>query len=256
MTTSKELYTKILPHAMAAYTAKSSDMQSAKQMAHSLAAECVAECGRLGMLEDVQAASRQYAALPLTQQGQQPAASSGAQGLALFAETQPQGGPVGGLVPVGSPYQPAPHYNAAGQAGAAQQPPAMAAEPAAPWYPPHLAHLHRQNAPAVSVGTPQAQIASGQGQIASPMQPYDVAGMRVVPPAGNTFVPPAQAGVMNNVVQVPTPQGHSALGTDAVISQPTQRPNTQDTIVAPASQLVVQQAGGAGTTFVPERIVR
>lgn len=255
MTTAKELYTKILPHAMAAYTAKSSDLQSAKQMAHSLAAECVAECGRLGMLEDVQAATRQYVAAPLVQP-EQPMASSGAQGLAKFAASQPQGGPVAGVNPVGSPYQPAAHYNATGQQGGAVQPPAVVTAPAAPWYPPHLAHLHQQPGSSIPVGTPQAQVASGQGQVASQPQPYDVGGMRVVPPVGNTFVPPAQAGVMNNVVQVPTPQGHSALGTDAVISQPSQRPNTQDTIVAPGNQLVVQQAGGAGTTFVPERIVR
>jgi hypothetical protein len=61
---------------------------------------------------------------------------------------------------------------------------------------------------------------------------------------------------MGTVHQIPTPQGHSALGTDGVIVQPAQRPTQQDTVVAPGNQLVVQQAGGAGTQFVPEHIVR
>jgi hypothetical protein len=83
-----------------------------------------------------------------------------------------------------------------------------------------------------------------------------IGGQQIIPPVGAGYSPPVQAGVMGTVVQVPTPQGHSALGTDAVISQPTQRPNTQDQVVAPSNQLVVQQAGGAGTQYVPERIVR
>lgn len=260
MTTAQELYTKILPHAMSAYVAKSPDMESAKQMAHSLANECVAECGRLGMLEDVRAMQREYtAAPPLPMTPQQ--AGTGSQGLATFAEPQVQGGPLQAVSPVGTPYEPARHYNVAGMmsgvGGGPAQPPAPQTAPAAPWFPPHLAHLHRPSAaPVVPVGTPQSQIASGQGQVATQQQPYDVAGTRMVPPVGNTFVPPAQAGVMNNVVQVPTPQGHSALGTDGVIAQPSQRPNTQDVIVAPQNQLVVQQAGGAGTMFVPEQIKR
>jgi hypothetical protein len=61
---------------------------------------------------------------------------------------------------------------------------------------------------------------------------------------------------MTQVTQIPTPQGHSALGTDGVISQPSQRPTTNDTIIAPSQQLVVQQAGGSGTQFVPEQIKR
>jgi hypothetical protein len=259
MTTSKELYTKILPHAMAAYTAKSADMQSAKQMAHSLAVECVTECGRLGMLEDVMPVQRQYVAAPLGSTNLAiggGGGGGGSQGLATFAESQLQGGPVSGVNPVGAPYQPAPHYNMANRPGGGVQPSAPQPAPAPPWYPPHLAHLHQPPISAAPVGTPQALVASGEGQVVSQMQPYDVAGLKMVPPTGNTFVPPAQAGVMNNVVQVPTPQGHSALGTDGVIAQPSQRPNTQDAIIAPASQLVVQQAGGAGTTFVPERIVR
>jgi hypothetical protein len=260
MTTARELYTKIIPHAMSAYVAKTPDMQSAKEMAHALATECVNECGRLGMLEDVAPAQRQYTAPPLETMvsvggGQGGGAGGGVQGIARFADTQHQGGPVQGINPVGAPYQPAPHYNTP-SAPQAVSPSALATAPAAPWYPPHLAHLHQPSPPPIPVGTPYAQVASGQGQVAQQQQPYDVAGTKIVPPTGSTFVPPAQAGVMNQVTQVPTPQGHSALGTDGVIAQPSQRPNTQDQIVAPAAQLVVQQAGGAGTTFVPERIVR
>jgi hypothetical protein len=135
-----------------------------------------------------------------------------------------------------------------------------------PWYPPHLAHLFKPQAPPAQtvpvVGSQgpgyvqEARIASGAGTVAQQQQPYDVAGQKIVPPHGNTFQPPNQAGVMNNVVMVATPQGHSALGTDGVIAQPIQRPNSQDAIVAPANQSVITQAGGAGTQFVPEHIVR
>jgi len=181
---------------------------------------------------------------------------SGAQGLARFAESEQHGSSPGGVMPIGAPHQPAQHYNVTGGPGA-PQPPAQVAAPAAPWYPPHLAYLHQPQpmAPA-PVGVPQAQVASGQGVVAMQKQPYDVGGMTFVPPTGDMYAPPAQAGVMNNVVQVPTPTGHSALGTDGVIVQPSQRPNTQDKIVAPGNQAVITQAGGAGTTFVPEQIKR
>jgi hypothetical protein len=261
MTTAKELYTKVFTHALSAFITKQSDTVSAKQMADALSMEVVNECGRLGLLEDIQGTTRQYAEpIPSAITPQQ--AGTGSQGLATFAETQMQGGPLQSVAPVGTPYEPARHYGVAGMmpgvgAGSTPvQPPAVSTAPAAPWFPPHLAHLHQPPVSAAPLGVPQARVALGQGQVASQQAPYDVGGMRVVPPTGNTFVPPAQAGVMNNVVQVPTPQGHSALGTDGVISQPSQRPNTQDMIVAPGNQLVVQQAGGAGTTFVPEQIKR
>jgi hypothetical protein len=261
VTTAQELYTKILPHAMAAYAGKSSDMESAKQMAHALASECAGECARLGLLEGISAEQRPYGSLPAVNASGNAnvAPSSGAQGLARFVEPDPQGGTVSGVSPVGSPYQPAQHYNVAGNSDqTASQPSALAAQPATPWYPPHLRYLHEPQAASAQVQSraPQAQIASGAGMVARQQEPFDVGGMKVVPPTGNTFVPPAQAGVMNNVVQVPTPQGHSALGTDGVIVQPSQRPNTQDQIIAPGNQAVITQAGGAGTTFVAERIGR
>ena len=162
MATAQELYTNILPHAMAAYAAKSSDMESAKQMAHALASECVNECARMGLLEDVSMApaigggnGRLPAPAPMVMSSQVAQPGSGAQGLARFAETETQGGSPGGIMPIGAPHQPAQHYNVTGGPGA-PQPPAPIAAPAAPWYPPHLAHLHRPApmAPAaVCVGT-------------------------------------------------------------------------------------------------------
>lgn len=261
MATSKELYTNILPHAMAAYSAKSADMESAKQMAHALAGEVVNECARMGLLSDVrpEIQSPPEGMGMVTPQMVAAVASGapaaiGTQGLARFVSLEQQGNSPGGVVPVGAPHQPAQHYNVTTGYNSSSHPqPAPSAVPAAPWYPPHLAHLH---APQVPVGTPQAQVALGQGAVAMQKTPYNVGGTQVVPATGDTFVPPAQAGVMNHVVQVPTPQGHSALGTDGVISQPSQRPNTQDAVIAPSNQLVITQAGGAGTTFVPERIVR
>jgi hypothetical protein len=275
MATSKELYTNILPHAMAAYIGKSSDVESAKQMAHALASEMVNECARMGLLEDVrpQVQSPSEGMGMVTPQMVAAVASGtpaavGTQGLARFVAPEQQGNSPGGVVPVGAPHQPAQHYNVTGGYNGNGHPqPAPAAAPAAPWYPPHLAHLHQPQAPSAAPvagpgGVPirypaaQAQVALGEGSVAAQRAPYDVGGTMIVPSAGETFVPPAQAGVMNHVVQVPTPQGHSALGTEGVIAQPAQRPNNQDVIVAPANQSVITQAGGSGTTFVPERIVR
>ena len=265
MATSKELYTNILPHAMAAYSAKSADMESAKQMAHALAGEVVNECARMGLLSDVgPAVPSPSEGMGMVTPQMVAAVASGAlaavgtQGLARFVSPEQQGNSPGGVVPVGAPHQPAQHYNVTTGYNSGSHPqPAPTAAPAAPWYPPHLAHLHQQQPVAtVPVGTPQAQVALGQGAVAMQKAPYQVGGTQVIPASGDTFVPPAQAGVMNHVVQVPTPQGHSALGTDGVISQPSQRPNTQDAIIAPSNQLVITQAGGSGTMFVPERIVR
>ncbi len=252
MATAKDLYTNILPHAMGAFAAKTADLESAKQMAHALTNECVSECARLGLLEDMQQEVRPYGLAPADTA---PARGNGPQGLATFAETQSQGSGPQGIAPIGQPYQPVPHYNVA-SAPAAAQPAAPPPPTATPWYPPHLAYMHQPPAAAPQpIGTPQAKVATGEGTVASQMQPYDVGGMKVVPPTGQTFVPPAQAGVMNNVVQVPTPKGYSALGTDGVIVQPSQRPNNQDMVVAPGNQPVITQAGGAGTMFVPEKIV-
>lgn len=259
----QELYTNILSHAMAAYAGKSSDMESAKQMAHSLASECVGECARMGLLR----ISDNSVSLPSEGMGavapqlvsavasDAPQSVIGTQGMARFVQPEQKGNSPGGILPVGAPHQPVQHYNVTSQ----QKAPAAASD--VPWYPPHLAHLHKPQASSLAplahpIGVPQAQVATGEGAVAMQRAPYDVGGTQIIPSAGETFVPPAQAGVMNNVVQVRTPQGHSALGTDGVISQPSQRPNTQDVIVAPSNQAVITQAGGSGTTFVPERIVR
>lgn len=269
MTTAQELYTNILPHAIAAYSAKTPDMESAKQMAHALTADVVNECNRMGLLNGSQsqpvspsqgmgAVAPQLVAAVASPTSQ----PVGTQGPVLFAQAEQQGNSPGGIMPVGAPNQPPQYYGVAGATNPKPiQPAAIPAAPAAPWFPPHLAHLHRpqpQTAAPVArpVGVPQAIVASGEGAVAMQRMPYDVGGTQFIPSSGETFVPPAQAGVMNNVVQVPTPQGHSALGTDGVIVQPSQRPNTQDVIVAPSNQAVITQAGGSGTMFVPERIVR
>jgi hypothetical protein len=317
MTTAQELYMNLTPHVLAACVSKPGDMTSAKQMADAIVRECVGECARLGLLEDVRPATQEVQAAGPAQFGAPEfvtpapapippveAVGYGPQGLARFVEAQTFGNGGIPVIPVGQPHQPAQHYNVIGGPSSAQ-PSAPAAASAAPWYPPHLAHLHQPQAmpptavppqvqspvaaqPAQQQSAPwypphlahlfkpqappaptvpvvgsqgpgyvqEARIASGAGTVAQQQQPYDVAGQKIVPPHGNTFQPPNQAGVMNNVVMAATPTGHSALGTDGVIAQPIQRPNSQDMIVAPANQPVVTQAGGAGTQFVPEHIVR
>ncbi len=317
MTTAQELYMNLTPHVLAACVSKPGDMTSAKQMADAIVRECVGQCALLGLLEDAQPVAQQTQAATPAQFGVPEfvtpapapvppveAVGYGPQGLARFAEAEVHGNGGIAVVPVGQPHQPAQHYNVIGGPNSAQ-PPAQAVASAAPWYPPHLAHLHQpqpmaptalppqvqspavaqpaqqpsapwypphlahlfkpQAPPASSVPVvgsqgpgyvQEARIASGAGTVAQQQQPYDVAGQKIVPPVGNTFQPPNQAGVMNNVVMAATPQGYSALGTDGVITQPIQRPNGQDAIVAPANQSVITQAGGAGTKFVPEHIVR
>ena len=264
MTTAQELYVRILPHALSAYTAKTSDMDSAKQMADNLTRACVQECGNLGLLAD---------RVPSTQQHQYERApvapspepqQSGSVGLAKFAEAPYQGGVQQGLSPLGTPGQPSLHYAKPGmQNPQAVQAPAAAPPVATPWYPPHLAYLHQPSAPAAQPAqpkggfqVPQAQVALGEGSVSTPLQPQVFGNQTFVPPAGSTFQPPAQAGVMTQVTQIATPQGHSALGTDGVISQPSQRPTSKDVVVNPAGQLVVTPVGAGGSVFVPEHIVR
>jgi len=308
MTTAQELYMNLTPHVLSACVSRPGDMTSAKQIADAIVRECVAECARLGLLEDVGQATRM--APPASEFATsaeapvQPVESigRGPQGLPRFVEAEVQGSGNIPVIPVGQPHQPAQHYNFIGTPGP-EQPPAAVPQPPAPWYPPHLAHLHQpQPLPQAAVPPPvqravqapvqsdvpwhpphlahlfkdsarpaasvpvvgtqnpgqiqEMRALSGAGRIAEQQQPYDVAGTKFVPPAGSTYQPPNQAGVMNTVVHVATPQGHSALGTDGVIAQPTQRPMGQDTVVAPQNQAVITQAGGAGTKFEPEHIVR
>lgn len=188
MPTAQELYVSLLPHALSAYAAKTPDMTSAKQMAHALAEECVNECARLGILggSGVERHSNPRAE-------QAPVGTPGS--IPQFAQPNQSGGGGMALVPLGTPQQPAQHFN-------------------------------------------------------------HVGGQEIVPPAGAKYEPPIQAGVMNTVVQVPTPQGYSALGTNGVISQPVQRPNGKDQVIAPSNQAMIPQVGGNGTMFVPERIVK
>lgn len=311
---SEELYMTLTPHVLSACVSKPGDITSAKQMADAIVRECVSECARLGLLDDYPVVTAAPAPVPsefgtLDRVMAAPPApvampvqdlSRGPQGLVRFVQAEVQGNGGIPVVPVGQPHQPAQHYNVVSGVPYVQ-PSAQATQSAAPWYPPHLAHLHRpdvmpqaaapppvahpaqiqasalsdvpwypphlahlhQKAPSPAAAVPvvgqpsqvpSAQVATGAGVVASQMRPYDVGGTKIVPPTGSTFQPPNQAGVMNNVVHVATPQGHSALGTDGVIAQPIQRPNSQDTVVAPGNQSVITQAGGAGTQFVPERI--
>jgi len=171
--TPKELYKRIIPHALASYAQKTPDMESAKQMAHALAKETIDGCAQLGILEGFMPEG----------EPQRRQSAVGAPGIPTFAEGRPIGAGPAPMVPSGAPHQPAQHYN-------------------------HVAE------------------------------------------------PPAQAGVMGTVTQVPTPEGYSALGTGGVITQPVQRPSGQDVVVAPANQPTITQVGGNGTKFVPERIVR
>lgn len=123
MTTAKELYMSLLPHALAAYAQKTSDMTSAKEMAAALANECVSECIRLGIIDaEGQGQMAARALVPMT---------PGAAGLPTFAQAQQQGGGAQPLVPLGTPQQPAQHYNHIGQqvvppAGSGYEPPVQA----------------------------------------------------------------------------------------------------------------------------------
>ena len=202
MMTPKELYMKLIPHALAAYAQKTSDMESAKQMAHALAKECVDECARLGIID----AGTQQA--PYGRAGQAPA---GTPGVPEFAEQGQQVGSAAPLVPSGAPHQPAQHYNHVPVAGVTQGQPTGGAQPM-------------------------------------------IGGHQFVPPPGEGYQPPLQAGVMGTVTQTQTPEGYSALGTNGVINQPVQRQSGKDVVIAPAQKSMIPSVGGAGTTFVPEKI--
>jgi hypothetical protein len=102
--TPKELYQKILPHALAAYVRKTSDTESVKQMAHAVAKETVDICAQLGIFDG---------GMPVEEQ-QRRAQGVGVPGVPSFAETRPVGAGPAPLVPSGSPHQPAQHYNHVG----------------------------------------------------------------------------------------------------------------------------------------------
>lgn len=104
MSTVHELYEAIYPFALAAYAAKNSDMESAKQMARALTLECALECARLGI---VSGGDGQLV-------GQAPRASfgTGSPGIPTFAPlVAPLGPGATALAPPGTPQQPVQHYN-------------------------------------------------------------------------------------------------------------------------------------------------
>jgi len=105
------------------------------------------------------------------------------------------------------------------------------------------------------VGGAQTPIATGEGQVAQPAQPVDIAGTRFVPPAGQTFQPPTPIGSLNTVQQGPIPQGNSALGGPGIVSEPVQQVTTPQQVVAPGNQ-AVQGMIGAAPVFVKEQVVR
>lgn len=132
-------------------------------------------------------------------------------------------------------------------------PPPVAPAPAMPT----ISHpAHSATPRAYGVNGPEAPVAVGGGSLAQPAQPAIVNGQLVVPPPGASYTPPNQAGVMNVVQQVSTPQGHSALGTAGIISPVTQKPSGGEQIVAPQGEKVISGVGGATSTFVPEQIAR
>ncbi|HYX20034.1 MAG TPA: hypothetical protein VFA98_04245 [Thermoanaerobaculia bacterium] len=115
--TPKELYQKILPHALAAYVQKTPDTESAKQMAHAVAKETVDVCAQLGIFDG---------GIPATAENVRPYAPSGSApggtpGIPSFAGNGPGAAGPAPLVPSGSPHQPVQHYNhvagGEGQAG-------------------------------------------------------------------------------------------------------------------------------------------
>jgi hypothetical protein len=137
-----------------------------------------------------------------------------------------------------------------------------------PWYPPHLAYMHKKPVPPPQVqasqpvqvpqvpGTPQpAQTVPGMGTSAVAAPP-EVGGQKIVNATGDAYMPPAPAGVMNTVVHLPTPQGHSALGLSGVISQPEVKSSQYERVVAPQNERVITPVGTGGTQFVPENIVK
>jgi len=136
-----------------------------------------------------------------------------------------------------------------------------------PWYPPHLAYMYKKapSPPPQAVqaaqmpqvpGTPQpVQAVPGMGAAAMAASP-EVGGQKIVNATGDGYMPPAPAGVMNTVVHLPTPQGHSALGLSGVISQPEVKPSQYERVIAPQNERVVTPVGAGGSMFVPENIVK
>jgi hypothetical protein len=298
ITTPDALYAKMLPIAMARLSGPGVSDATVKELAHGLASECVAECGRLGLferrVEEVPPAVRVASSLEAVNPN-----AVGSLGAPAFAEQGPvPGAPAPAVMPIGAPNQPAVHYNhmsqpvaGAGQPNAAASIPiaqpagyAVAPQPPPPqrgapqpavvqsdvrWYPPHLKHLYEPSSPSAAQAMPQAPMPMGVnvpqpaqvvpggvgGGAVLAAQP-DVGGQRIVTATGDGFMPPAPAGLMNKVVHISTPAGHSALGLNGVISEPEQKPNQYQQVVAPQGERVITPVGAGGSMYVPENIVK
>jgi len=288
---------------------------TARDIAASIANECVATAGRLGLFDRSQPAQHvQLAVQPDGSGVSKPEVVGNGFGAPSFADTSVPGyGVAPTTAPVGAPGAPALHYNHpavqpqpqpqafGGQAvgappphviGAVQpvsqsptvqpsyvspqqpqvaQPPPRVAlqsnvvESDVPWYPPHLAYMHQKPVPPPQVQVPQASQVPGTPQLAQSVPgmgavtmaaPPEVGGQKIVNATGDGYMPPAPAGVMNTVVHLPTPQGHSALGLSGVISQPEVKPSQYERVIAPQNERVVTPVGVGGTQFVPENIVK
>ena len=293
---------------------------TAREIAASIASECVAEAGRLGLFDRSQPAQHVQLAVQPGGSGVAPPEVVG-NGFSApkFVETTVPGQGVMPTTPAGAPGAPAQHYNHpavqpqpqafAGQpvgappphvVGAvqpvsqsptvqpsyvapqqqqvvqqeqrqvAQQQPHVVLQPDivesdVPWYPPHLAYMHKKPVPPPQVQVPQAPQVPGTPQpsqnvpgmgAAAMAAPPEVGGQKIVNATGDGYMPPAPAGVMNTVVHLPTPQGHSALGLSGVISQPEVKPSQYERVIAPQNERVVTPVGVGGTQFVPENIVK
>lgn len=315
-TTPDDFYAAIVANVLPKVSGPGVPEASARDIAASIASECVAEAGRLGLFDRSQPAQHvQLAVQPGGSGVSQPEVVGNGFGAPSFADTSVPGyGVAPTTVPVGAPGAPALHYNHpaaqsqpqpqvfSGQSVGApppqvigamqpvsqsptvqpsyvspQQPqvaqpqPRMAlqsnvVESDVPWYPPHLAYMYEKKAPlppppqvpqASQVpGTPQpAQAVPGMGAVAAATSP-EVGGQKIVNATGDGYMPPAPAGVMNTVVHLPTPQGHSALGLSGVISQPEVKPSQYERVIAPQNERVVTPVGAGGSMFVPENIVK
>jgi hypothetical protein len=112
----QDLYARIYPLALAAYAQKSPDMESAKQMARAVSAECAMGCARL--MPDI--IDGGFDASPARPQPY----GAGAPGIPSFAETKFEGAGPQPITPPGAPQQPVQHYNhVTMQPGAAQPSP-------------------------------------------------------------------------------------------------------------------------------------
>jgi len=316
-TTPDEFYAATMANVLPKVSGPGVSEATAREIAASIASECVAEAGRLGLFDRSQPAQHvQLAVQPGGSGVSQPEVVGNGFGAPKFVESTTPGLGVMPTTPAGAPGAPVQHYNHpavqqqpqpqafGGQAVGAPPPNVIGAvqpvsqsptvtpsyvSPQQPqvaqpqqrvvlqpdvvqsdvqWHPPHLDYLYKTTPPvqapqppqAVQApqvpGTPQpAQVVPGMGAAAMAAPP-EVGGQKIVNATGDGYMPPAPAGVMNTVVHLPTPQGHSALGLSGVISQPEVKPSQYERVIAPQNERVVTPVGVGGTQFVPENIVK